>query len=308
MKLQREELLDLLWGSAFFGCGGGGKFEEGLEMIDSLVGIEVADVEDIGEGIVASVYSCGSLKTEENPGWKEGKALLEMERLLGEKVVGIFATELGPYNTFAAMKVAKDAGKKFLDADGAGRAVPEIHHSVPLMKGHPQHPMTAVSNGGDVFIIKELSDPENAEKILRNLSESFGNLGVCDHPMRASEAPEYLVLRSISKAMEVGKALRENDLREALSFAGGEVIEEGRIEDVSVEDDAGFTRGSFRIGRCTVVFKNENMKAICDGFEVEFPDLIIVLRSEDLLPISNPPLPEENVLLITAKASEEWYR
>ncbi|KUK32850.1 MAG: Uncharacterized protein XD64_1326, partial [Thermotoga sp. 47_83] len=159
MTLSKEDLKRLVIGSSFFGCGGGGTREEGFEILKDVDSVELVDLDELSEeGFIASPYACGSLDSEtKNPGpvFTELRATIELQKYAGTKFAGLFPTELGGYNTAVVFKVAHELGIPVVDGDGAGRSVPEIHHSLPSMLGFNSFPCSIVFPDGDIIIVKE---------------------------------------------------------------------------------------------------------------------------------------------------------
>ena len=101
--------------------------------------IELDDVPD--DVMIASPYQAGSISplTEEDlKKYADLKVIKEMPSLVAFKALGDFmgesfyatiSTELGGHNTAVGMSVAAKLGIPIVDADPAGRSVPELQHS-----------------------------------------------------------------------------------------------------------------------------------------------------------------------------------
>ena len=309
MLLKGKELEEIVVGLSFFGCGGGGSREEGFEIVREIDEVRIVDLSELEEEeMIASPYACGSLDCEDSKGvFKEYKAVLELEEFLKLRFSALFPTELGAYNTTIVFKIAKMMGIPVIDGDGAGRAVPEIHHSIPSILGYRAVPASVVLSSGDTLIVKETEDDEKLERIIRHLVSKFGNVGVCDHPMKVEDAKLSLVKGSLKRSLEVGKAIMNRDLDSIVRITKSKLLMSGRIEKVELESNGGFTKGRMWIGNCTIHFKNENLTLECDDGIYRFPDMIILLNVEDLLPMENPPKEGRDVHVLIARADERWY-
>ncbi|MCD6449561.1 MAG: DUF917 domain-containing protein [Thermotogaceae bacterium] len=309
--IKKEEFPSLLLGLSFFGCGGGGYISDGQKLLQDFDEIKLYDIDELPQDSFAvSCYSCGSLSEKKVLGKKESCAFKTMEKFLGKRISALFATELGAYNTPVLFKIAKSAGDTaVIDGDAAGRAVPNIEHSLIVKGGKLPTPLSICSEDGDRIVIEDVSEIRKLEEIVRPLSEKLGNLGVCDSVIKISEAKKYLKLESISKALEVGKLIQERNLKGILDAIGGEIIYKGKIKEVIVEKEGGFVEGRiiFDDG-CYVKFINENMGFYEKGIEIHFPDLIVILNEKDLHPIENPPKEKVDIIVVAAKADKRWYR
>lgn len=311
MTLNKGDLERLVIGSSFFSCGGGGTREEGLEILKDVDNVELVNLDELSEdGFIASPYACGSLDSEtENPGsvFKELKAAIELQEYTKTRFVGLFPTELGGYNTAVVFKVAHELRIPVVDGDGAGRSVPEIHHSIPSMLGFKSFPCSIVFPDGDIMIIKEAENDKKVESIVRQLVSKFGNLGVCDHPMKVKNAKEALVKGSLTKSLKLGSLISKKDMEAILRETNSKIVGEGTIKKVSKVSSDGFTEGEIYIGNHVVYFKNENMTLKNDKESWEFPDLIILLDFNTLLPVENPPEEGKSVYILVSKADPRWY-
>ncbi|MDI3524077.1 DUF917 domain-containing protein [Kosmotoga sp.] len=312
MTLSKEDLKRLVIGSSFFGCGGGGTREEGFEILKDVDSVELVDLDELSEeGFIASPYACGSLDSEtKNPGpvFTELRATIELQKYAGTKFAGLFPTELGGYNTAVVFKVAHELGIPVVDGDGAGRSVPEIHHSLPSMLGFNSFPCSIVFPDGDIIIVKEAENDKKIEGIVRQLVSKFGNLGVCDHPMRIKNAKEALVKGSLTKSLKLGSLIVKKDLEAILRETDSKIVGEGIIKKVKKTSSDGFTEGETHIGNHVVYFKNENMILNDDKENWKFPDLIILLDQDTLLPVENPPEEGKSVYILVSKADPRWYK
>src|SRR5205814_2834494 len=121
------------------------------------------------------------------------------------------------------------------------------------------------------------------------------------YPMTGRQLNEGMVLGTLSRAEQIGRALRTaHDMhREAVEVvaevSGGKRFFRGKLADVQRRTERGFARGEAHIqgtgeddGRALVIhFQNEALMAIRDGETVaSVPDLIVVLEAETGQPIT----------------------
>ena len=70
--LNRDDLMNILYGCTILGTGGGGSLEEGIEMIDEALAagkqFKLADFDDLApDDVIGTPYACGAISplTEE---------------------------------------------------------------------------------------------------------------------------------------------------------------------------------------------------------------------------------------------------
>ena len=150
-KLSLGDAQDMLLGCTVLGTGGGGALDEGLALLESAAQLGefvVADLDEVrDDDLIASPYTCGAVsrfmrnedgepsaptRADEYPAVRAFRALQEH---LGRRVQGVISTELGGGNTAKALYVAAVEGLYIVDADPAGRAVPELQQSMFFVHG-----------------------------------------------------------------------------------------------------------------------------------------------------------------------------
>ena len=249
-------------------------------------------------------------------------ALLAREQHLGEPVGAIVATELGAENTADAMSAAAALGRPLLDADPAGRAVPELSHSTYHLVGLPIAPLALSTRQGDTLVVPHVASEQRAEDLVRAVSAASGHsVGVADHPLRGRDlrARGALIPGTISAAGRLGRTCREaresgasgEELADVIAaHAGGHVAFRGVVTDYGCALAGGFSRGKVVLrddagSRYAIDVQNEFILARRDGaFDACVPDLI-VLVDESGLPALNPDVEvgrRHSVLVLPAPA------
>ncbi|MBS7633757.1 DUF917 family protein, partial [Candidatus Bathyarchaeota archaeon] len=143
-----QELLDLVDGAAIFSSGGGGSSEGGYGIADKLTseGYKarlVAPSEVPNEARVVNFACVGATTALDYDSEAAVKTLKTLEEYAGFSAFATIPVELGGFNTLAAVDVAARHNIPVTDADGAGRAVPEVHLKVYTIDGIPLTPMVA---------------------------------------------------------------------------------------------------------------------------------------------------------------------
>ncbi|MEW6398451.1 MAG: DUF917 domain-containing protein [Bacillota bacterium] len=337
-KLAWEDIQDLLLGCAALATGGGGRLESGLSLVracwERWGPVTMADLDDLGEDdLVVSPYFVGAVSPAAEEGREDARRLetyepllasQALERFLGRPVAAVVATELGGGNTAAAVAVALMMGRPLVNADPAGRAVPELFHSTFYLDGVPIAPFALASSMGDLAIVERVGDDFRAEAVARAFAVASGDrAGVADHPVPAGVARRSLLRGTLGRAREVGAALRgarrsgADPAAAAARAGGGRVIFRGTVaEDSTFRIAGGLTQGEVRVaGRGTyrgrtmaVQFRNEHMVARLEGAVVAtVPDLISLLAEHDGAPVLNPVIPAGlEVAVVAFPAPDRW--
>jgi hypothetical protein len=339
-KLEKQDLYDILYGCTILGTGGGGSLENGLKLIDDalvhgkeFILVDFSEVPD--DAWIATPYMCGSISptTPELeaqyaslPQLEDPEAYLAykaLEEYFGEEFYGVLSTELGGGNTAISLYVGAWLGKYIIDADPAGRSVPELQHSTYYLKNLPIYPMACANKFGDVAILPKVVNDFRAEALVRAMAVvSKNRMGVADHPAQAKTLRDAVIKGAISKAWLLGKAFREAKAAGQpvapviAKIGGGVMLFEGTVSKHHYDTVDGFTIGDVYIagsGKYTgseyhIWFKNEHMISWKDGkVDVTIPDLIIVFNEDSVEPNLNPFFNDGmQVSVIGLPAPDEW--
>ncbi len=320
-ELSRQDIDDILNGAAILGAGGGGDLSEGWALIDQALeagkSFQMVSLDEVpDDALLCTPYLLGAisgLSDEEEHGYARlplseiHPLLLAYEKFqshLGQEFFGTIACELGGSNTAAAFFPAAMHGHYVIDADPAGRAVPEITHSTYFLAGLPAAPIYAANEFGETFVLEGVKDDMRAETLVRALcTVSRHDISVVDHALPARDLRNALIPGTITKALELGAACRAarasgQKVAEVVAHLGGGFIAfEGQIDGCHYETRDGFTIGEIRLsgsgemtGRDMVVsVKNENMACWIDGtVYATVPDLICLFDRSQGAQISNP--------------------
>lgn len=320
-KLSKQEIIDILHGCAVLGTGGGGNLEDGLAMMEEdfaqgrdLSMVSLSELPD--DCFVATPYCCGApkgLDEEEDERFRQLPhldyppsllAFRSLEEYIGEKFFAVSSTELGGANTAEALHTACQLGLPIIDADPAGRSVPELQHSTYFVKNKAITPMTVATDFGEVIIIKDVIDDFRAEDVVRAIAVASGAMvGVTDHPMTGRDYKEAIIPDAITYALKIGETLRETRMDGGRAVAdaisdkfNGKYLFHGKLKSASCEKQEGFNVGElclegiedFLRQEYIIRFKNENIISYRDGeVDVVVPDLICML-DRDGNPVTTP--------------------
>ena len=339
-ELNRNDLMNILYGCAILGTGGGGSLESGIQMIDEALSLgkrfSLADYDELDpEDMLGTPYFCGAispLTEEEKKKYARLKeteesffllCMQQAEQFLGKKLKGICSTELGGENTASALYCAAMNDIPILDGDPAGRSVPALQHSTYYLKGVPMCPMSVMNRFGEGAVFTNVFDDERGEDLVRALAvESMNTIAVLDHVNTAGVLKDAVIRGAISYAEKVGNAFLRakegnQDYVEAVIKAGsGKPMFEGTVKECGYETKGGYTVGDMVLEgsgadkghTLRIWYQNENIISWLDGeFYVTVPDLICVFDLDENMPQLNPGARVgEKVRVIALPAPVEW--
>lgn len=197
-------------------------------------------------------------------------------------------------------------GLSIVDADGMGRAFPELQMETFGVYGISACPMVVSNEWGDCAVI-EASDNEMMEWLSRGVAIRMGGAAyIAEYAMTGTEVKRTSVPRTLSLAIEVGRVLREakaahhNPFEALLTFmpqtlySFAKVIWSGKVSDMQRETKNGFSVGRAKIdgfgaydGTMEIEIQNENLIARVKGVvKAIVPDLICIMDSETAQPIT----------------------
>ena len=321
IELTRDDVIDLLFGATYLGTGGGGELEEGIALINEAAKagkrFYLETLEDAPqEELACTPYFLGAISAlppEEERLYErlprpEGQAIQRayerLESYLGRKIYGSVACELGGSNTAVAFYVAAMNDGVVLDADPAGRAVPEITHSTYYLNQLPASPIVVGNAFGEMMVLENIIDDQRAEHVVRSLAMASRNdVAAIDHALPIAELKDALISGTMRLSLKIGKACREaiakgDDTANLLAdIGGGSVVFTGVVINTSWRTREGFTLGDFTLEgegsyhgqRYDITLKNENMAAWRDGvLDIVIPDLICAIDRDTGAPVTNP--------------------
>ncbi|MBI4561574.1 MAG: DUF917 domain-containing protein [Candidatus Rokubacteria bacterium] len=329
-----QDVKDLIRGLTLLGTGGGGRPDVGLDAllphVEAGRPISWIPPEALADDAwVCSVFGMGSiapavpLTVEQRIGlgypaeWVVSKPMVraveELQAYTGREISAIVPFELGAGNTATPMDAAIRLGVAIIDGDCAGRAIPELCQTTAALAGIRFTPGAVADPWGNVLIVKETPSPLLAERIgkLISIATKLPDMKApCAHAgflMQGRDLKTVVVPRGISRALAVGKAIREAVERRGSPVAAvaraldGWVLFRGRVMKKEWESRDGYMFGTSTVEgegedeghRLQIWFKNENHVTWRDGTPwVLSPDLIMVLDAESGTPYTNTLLSE----------------
>jgi DUF917 family protein len=318
MRLELDDVDDLCTGAAFLGAGGGGDpYIGGLMVKEQLRAgrtIEILDPDALDDEMLViptAMMGAPTVLLEKIPSGDEPiRALRTVEEALGRTAAATMPTEVGGINSTIPLYVGARLDLPVVDADGQGRAFPELQMETFAIEGVAGTPMGIADEKGDYARIMT-DDYHRMEWIARGITIRFGGTAYfANYPMSGAEVKRASVKHTLSLARAIGRIIRTARMRhrdpfEELSeylatthYSVGRRIYSGKVADVDRQTSAGFTLGRVTIDPdvghgppCRISFQNENLVAKAgDEVLAVVPDIISILDAETAVAITNETL------------------
>ncbi|RIK92324.1 MAG: DUF917 domain-containing protein [Proteobacteria bacterium] len=318
MKIAIADMMDLARGATFLGTGGGGDPYSGRLFAEQMIHrhgapemVSVADVPDDAACYIIAMMGAPTVIVEKLMNGKDAElAISKLESITGRNADYIIPAEIGGVNSTLPIAFAAQRGLPVIDADGMGRAFPEVQMTTFNVYGVPICPIVIANDHMESTVI-ETPVAKSAEDIGRAVAMRMG-LAVMftGYPMTGADVKRASVPGTISLAIGIGRAIamgrHEGDPVEALLsylkstdyFKHCGVLFDGKVVDLLRETTRGFS-----IGRCImealdgssrrmeVIFQNEHLVARDDkGVRAIVPDLIAMVDRETAEPITTEAL------------------
>ena len=315
------DLPDLARGATLLGTGGGGDPYIGKMLVERVLGdgsITVLDPDDLADDlfvIPTAQMGAPTVMIEKIPaGFEPTLALRTLEDHLGRRADATMPIECGGINSMIPLVVAAETGLPVVDADGMGRAFPELHHETFHVYGVSGSPMVVTDDAGSQVVI-ETADNRAMEWLARGVTVRMGGVAyIADYAMDGATAKRVSIGGTIGVCAKIGAAIRHarehhldpfDHLVAALAdttYAPARPIFSGKVVEVFRRTVEGFVRGVVAIAesgardgtagrRMEIEFQNENLVARVDGEVVAIvPNLICVLDADTAEPITTEEL------------------
>lgn len=233
-------------------------------------------------------------------------ALRALEKHLGRTADATMPIECGGLNSMMPLVVAARTGLPVVDADGMGRAFPELDMETFGVYGVPGSPMAVAGENGEVSVIDTGADNRRMEWLARGLAIRMGGVAhIADYPMSGAEVRRTAIPGTLTLGLGIGRALRvarteHVDAVAALARALADTLYRhvrelfaGKVVDLERRTVDGFVRGHAVLvsfggdSRLDVDFQNEHLLARVDGVvRAVVPDLICMLEADTGDPVT----------------------
>ena len=237
---------------------------------------------------------------------QEGTELLRcvrlMEKHLNKTVDAIGIAEIGGGNSMGPLIAGLQAGVPTVDADGMGRAFPELPMTTFLFNDEiSAAPFAMVDAGVNAVVVPTTVSDVWAERIARTLAVSMGaTAGLAGFVMTGAQYRRYCIPYTMTLAWQIGQRVLDarqlgEDVPAAIADSlQGRVLIRGKISDVNRRTTEGFAKGTVTIegygavpDQLHIEFQNEYLIAYLNGeAQVTVPDLVCIVTEDEGAPIA----------------------
>ncbi|WP_418734297.1 DUF917 domain-containing protein [Ellagibacter sp.] len=329
-----QEIEDIALGAALLGAGGGGDPYIGkltaIQAIKEHGPVKLIDPEEVPDGafiMPAASMGAPTILTEKGVGANEFAKLFDMvSRYYGKPVYATMPMEAGGVNSMVPIAAAARLGIPMVDADGMGRAFPELQMVTFTIGGASASPMAFIDEKGNSGILDTVTNKWTEDIARAATMTCGGTLTIALFCMDAETCRSFGVKGIVTRSEELGRAIRHAKDRASeagltpeqyfLQFAGGHKLFKGKISDVLRE-----TRGAFNFGKVVlegigedkgsqayVEFQNENLSCVVSGeYLATTPDLICLVDTETFMPVPTDALKYgKRVLAVGLECFDMW--
>ena len=314
-QLTATDLPDLARGATLLGTGGGGDPYIGKMLVERVLGagsITILDPDELADDlfvIPTAQMGAPTVMVEKIPaGTEPTLALRTLEDHLGRRADATMPIECGGINSMIPLVVAAETGLPVVDADGMGRAFPELSMETFAVYGVHGSPLALAGERGEKVVIDTGADDRQMEWLARAITIRLGGVGhIAEYAMTGADVKRTAVPRTISMALALGRGIRLAREQHRSPFdAIAEILAPtlyshmrelfvGKVTDVERRTTEGFAKGRAVISPIDpadtetfeISFQNENLIARHGGEVVAIvPDLICVVDHETAEPIT----------------------
>lgn len=324
--LDKDDINKLAIGASLLGTGGGGDPHVGKLMaqqaIDQYGKVRMITVEELAPDDTVATFAMVGAPTvlvEKIPSFESFSILYdEFAKYYGRKIDAIMPIEAGGVNSMIPIIFAAINGVPLVDADGMGRAFPEMQMDTFNINGIHNTPAVFADEKGNTAIINTI-DGMWTEKIARTLTSVMGGSilnGV--YLLSKQELENYSILHTVSTSINIGEVIMysKEPIKVLQKIFNGSVLFQGKVQDVERRTVGGFVKGKATLiglnadqtSICTLEFQNENLVCLVDGIpHCLTPDLITVLDLETGMPITTEGLKfGMRCLVFALPADDKW--
>ncbi|MEL7029912.1 MAG: DUF917 domain-containing protein, partial [Pseudomonadota bacterium] len=312
-SLSEADLHDFARGAALLGTGGGGDPYIGRLMAQNAIREfgepRIVSVDDLPKDatvcIIAMLGAPTVLSEKGASGTDIDLAITRLSERIGKPIDAVMPAEIGGVNSTIPIVAAARLGLPLVNADGMGRAFPEIQMVTMTFEGVSATPFVIVDDHENSAII-ETDNAKRAEDFVRAVAIQMGlSCMVAGYAMSGAEVRRATIPGTLTAAYEVGKAIADgrvggDPINAVLGYLSASPIYgharelfDGKVVDLRRETTRGFS-----IGHCTIEGLSDSSASISLQFQNEYlialergqmraivPDLIAILDRETAEPI-----------------------
>lgn len=317
--LNEGDMPALALGASILGAGGGGDPSLGrimacraLERRGPVRLLSPHEVPDDALIVPVGVIGAPVVMSEKLPvGDEVVRAVSALEEHLGRRAAAIMPIECGGVNALLPVVAAAEKRLPLIDADGMGRAFPELQMVSYHIYGLRGSPCVLCDERGATVLL-EAPDNLALERLVRDQVVRMGGVGYAAvYSMSGADMKETALPGTLSLALRLGRAVEgalagKCDVLTALrevtansTYGPAVVLFRGKVVEVTRTVVDGFSRGrvvlegvrQYQGKTCEVTVQNENLMAQVDGCTVvTVPDIIALVDMDSGFPLTNDEL------------------
>jgi DUF917 family protein len=302
-EMTMEDIESLAVGAWVLGTGGGGSPYLGLLNMRRLYAagkrVRLMQPEDLADDDAVAVVSnqgaplVGQERLTDSR--NIARAVQLMEEVTGLRFRAIMALEIGGGNSIQPLMAAAHLDRPVVDADCMGRAYPEAQMTSVAVGDLRPYPLVSVDPRGLESVVYKVPTWKWMERVSRKICTEYGSVAsTCKAPRTGAEIKCWGIPHTTTKAMRIGKAVRqaqcrhEDPIAAILHIEPGKLLYKGKVADVERCTTEGFLRGCTRVDgldewrqdTMAIHFQNEWIVTWINDRPVAMsPDLICVLDS-----------------------------
>jgi DUF917 family protein len=325
-----KEIEDIALGASLLGSGGGGDPYIGkliaIGAVKEKGPVTLLDPEELADNafvVPIAMMGAPTVLAEKGIGRDEYQTLYDMvSAFYNRKIDVLMPMEAGGVNSMLPIAAAARLGLPLVDADGMGRAFPELQMVTFTIGGVSATPMALTDEKGNSTIFKTITNKWTEDLARAVTMVSGGSVSISLYCMDGATVKKYGVKNIVTRSEQLGRAIRTvkqgalTPEENFLKAAGGYKLFRGKITDVLRE-----VRGAFNFGKAllegsgeykgqsgSVEFQNENLVATVNGeIRATTPDLICLVDTETFIPIPTDALKYgKRVLVVGLQCYKAW--
>src|SRR5690349_3401159 len=200
------------------------------------------------------------------------RAVEMQEAYHGWKFRAVMSLEIGGGNGIQPLMAAAHLGLPVVDADTMGRAYPEAQMTSVAVGNLRPYPCALYDPRGIEAVVTKVPSWKWMERASRKICVEMGSIAsTCKAPRTGAEIKEWGIHLTVSKAIGIGRRVREaqrqhtDPIAAILDEARGKLLFRGKVVDVARRATEGFLRGRAAIegldedrgSRLEIAFQNE---------------------------------------------------
>lgn len=329
--IEEQDVDRIAVGAAVLGSGGGGDPYIGKLMAKQAIRkhgpvrlIPVDEVPDDELVIPSAMMGAPAVMLEKFPNGSEPeRAFRALEKHLGRTAYGVISIEAGGLNSCIPIYTAASLGLPLVDADGMGRAFPELQMVTFSVAGVSSTPMVLCDEKGNLMILETITN-QWSEVLARTATVAMGLASMLSlYCVDGRTLRRSAIRGTMSLTAEIGGGILGSNRSKAdpvtaiLQVTRGMRLFTGKIVDVTRDLTTGFVRGRVRMegleedkgSLFELEFQNENLLGRRDGRPAAVtPDLITVLDLERAFPITTEGLKYGQRVVVIGMPCDPFWR